>query len=74
MFRINKVYKIEMKRTTDGESLYFTGRIAEEDDNLIKLLTDRDGELIIAKRNIVQSKLITDNEYQNNVNTESRYR
>jgi hypothetical protein len=60
MFRIGKWYKIELKKP----GIFYTGEILEEDSIAIRLMTRRGEEQIVNKDEILQAKLIGDEDGQ----------
>lgn len=53
MYEINQWYKFEITN-----HIFYTGRVIEEDNLLIKILTSRQESIILNKNNLVQSKRI----------------
>ena len=56
MFELNSKYQIEIMR--EGQSIFYTGEILEEDDSMIRIIDKYNEERIINKNNIIQSKKV----------------
>lgn len=54
MYEKNKTYKFEILNR-----IFYTGKIIEEDESFIKIKSIKGEELILNKKSIVQSKLVT---------------
>ena len=59
IYRIGRTYKLELNKTDNkGNSIIYTGKIIEEDSIQIRIETTRQEEIVLAKSEIRQSKII----------------
>ena len=55
MYSIGKKYKFEIKK---GNGIFYTGFVLEEDSLNVRIKTIRNEELILSKKDILQSRML----------------
>lgn len=72
MYSIGQNYKFQVKGANNS-LIYYTGTVVGEDENLLKLQTFRDEEIVINKKDISQSKRLKNSTGEKDGHKKSHY-